>query len=650
MKQKLLIDIECYPEFFFLGCMDFKTKVKFSFEISESIDQRKELYQFLKSYSGFWVSFNGIHYDDVVLAFGQSNNWWIKENWYTACTYLKEMSDKIISDDDSNWETLKKYKWFKWGFTRIDLFLYWSKKLRLSKKISLKSLGIQMGYPVVQELPYAPHLILNEEQREDIKIYNLEHDLGILNLLTDKMNGEIEIRQTIVKKYKIDAWSMDMPKVASEILLQSYCKKTGNDLSETRKLRFDRPTIHIGKLLEGFNPKFETPKLQEIWKNLLNAIDSFDETFVLFNSLDQGVRISVGDGGIHSINNNELYCSTDTHSIITSDVASMYPSLIIKHELFRFSEVLDEYKSIKNLRLTETKPNLGIAKKNNDQVEIKKWKIIDTLYKFILNGPSGLLDMSHSWLYYPEGALKLRLIGQLTLLKLTEKCMQQNYRVVSLNTDGIEVIIPNDKLDYYYNVLIPELEQQFNLIFEHEKYEKIIYQNVNSYITISTGKSKKKGAFVTNPEKAVTTPPALGGSVDFLIIPKMLQCYFEKGIKPEFILNNLDTFEYNWDGEVEKLHIYDFCASQKCDRSYQVEWNLQKQQRLNRYFVSKSGAYLYKCKNGKKTHMMKGWGVQIYNKYEEKKLSEYLIDKRFYLSSANKSISHLDGNQTQIQN
>ena len=40
----------------------------------------------------------------------------------------------------------------------------------------------------------------------------------------------------------------------------------------------------------------------------------------------------------------------------------------------------------------------------------------------------------HSWLYYNEGAVGLRLTGQLQLLRTIEECMLQNFEVISCNT------------------------------------------------------------------------------------------------------------------------------------------------------------------------------------------------------------------------
>lgn len=191
-----------------------------------------------------------------------------------------------------------------------------------------------------------------------------------------------------------------------------------------------------------------------------------------------------------------------------------------------------------------------------------------------------------------------------------------------------------------YLQLVKEVEQQFNVQFEREKYSKIVYSSVNDYIAVlENGNLKKKGMFVTEPE--------LGNSVDFLIIPKLLEQYFIKGIRPETAIFN------------SEYKIYDFCANQKVDRSYTVEWNNKKQQRLNRYYASTKGAYLYKCrwveKLDKKTkltssiytknHMLGDAGVMIYNKHIEKEnIKEYNINYTFYLQKVNKIISEIERN------
>lgn len=317
-------------------------------------------------------------------------------------------------------------------------------------------------------------------------------------------------------------------------------------------------------------------------------------------------------------------------NIYLNEQQALYPQFIQNFKAFRFKEVLEQYLRFKTFRVTETKPNI---KKYKGTPEETKWKDIDSFYKVILNGVSGYLDMEYSWLYYPEGIMKVRCGGQLTLLTIIEECWLNDITVIQANTDGLTVKIHESKIDWFYD-LVKKTESLYNVKFEYEEYSKMIFQSVNSYLAISKdGKVKKKDIFVTNPE--------LGNSVDFLVIPKCLELYFVKGIKPEQVLKEPEKYG---------LHIYDFCASFKVSKDYQVLWNNQKQQRLNRFFVSKNAPFLYKQKSSKSKpdNMLKGWGVQIYNNHEEKPFIDYNIDNRFYLSKINSIISELENNN-QIQ-
>ena len=59
--EKHLIDIEVFPNFYFLGIKDFTTKEITSYEVSAFKDQRLELYIYLTNFSGYLISFNGKH-------------------------------------------------------------------------------------------------------------------------------------------------------------------------------------------------------------------------------------------------------------------------------------------------------------------------------------------------------------------------------------------------------------------------------------------------------------------------------------------------------------------------------------------------------------------------------------------------------------
>lgn len=606
------MDVEVYPNVFLCGIKDVDTKEKIVWEISDRINEYDKVVNFVTTFNQYMITFNGIHYDIPILLYIIHNK---IDNVNNYLQKLKEWSDYIINNDFWwNDSELKKYK-YQNQWTDIDLYLYWSKMLRLGKKISLKGLAIQMNYPVVQELPFDPSMNLNHAQIDELRHYNSVHDLSITDLLftqfTGKGNvplgnlGTVQLRYDINKKYNLKCMSWDGPKIASELLLQEYCKITDLNPKYVKSLKFE----HTNKLELPFID-FKLDCFKKLYIGMSNALNEFNEEIVLLHG-NTALKLTYGKGGLHSVNKNERY----SKNVKTSDVASLYPNLIINYRLFRQPEVVDFYTDVKIRRIK--------AKKEKNKSE-------DAMLKLILNSLSGMIDNEYSWLYYPEGAMKLRLMGQLILTLTIERLVLAGYQVISANTDGIEVIVPLEK-SLEYEKIVNQVGKEFNLDFEHENYKQIIYMNVNNYLAeTESGKLKQKGLFVEQPE--------LGNSVDYLIIPKALKAYYIDNIPvKQFVESHTD--------------ILDFCCSQKVDKSYHIEWTSpefikSKQQRLNRFYASTKGGYIFKCRKGKQNHLLKESGVMIYNNHNPNVFPTD-INYKFYIAQINKIISEIN-NKNQL--
>lgn len=603
--QKVIYDVECYSNVFLCAIQDVDTKEKIVWEISDRTNQYEKIVRFFIGFKQYLIGFNSIHYDNCMVLYIIHNKCDNVENYLQK---LKEWSDYIIQNDfwwkDSE---LKKYK-YQNRWVDIDLFLYWSKMLRLSKKLSLKGLAIQLNYPVVQELPFDPSMSLNHAQIDELRHYNSVHDLGITQLLYDNMLNEVKLRQYIGNTYDLKCYSWDAPKIASELLLQEYCKLTNQEPKYVKSLKFE----HKDKLELPFID-FKLDCFKKLYKGMSNALNEFSEEIVLIKG-NTRLKLTYGRGGLHSVNENESYFEDDDNYIITSDAASLYPNFIINYGLLRQPEVLELYTKVKADRID--------AKKNKDKSK-------DALLKLILNSTSGMIDNTYSWLYYPEGAAKLRFMGQLMLTYLIEKLVLADFQVISCNTDGVETIVPKNKYAEYSNI-ISDVGKEFNLDFEDEFYKKIIYKNVNNYLAKTESKLKQKGLFVEKPE--------LGNSVDYLIIPKALKAYY---------IDNIPVKQF-----VEShTNILDFCCSQKVDKSYHIEWTSpefikSKQQRLNRFYASTKGGYIYKCRNGKQNHLLKESGVMIYNNHNPNVFPTD-VNYRFYIAQINKIITEIS-NKNQL--
>lgn len=635
--EKHLIDIEVFPNFYFLGIKDFTTKEITSYEVSAFKDQRLELYIYLTNFSGYLISFNGKHYDEVVNNFIVANWHHLKDcTTYDFCKRVKEFSDHVIQD---NYEEIKTYKYIKNIYTSIDLYMFWAKSLRMSKKISLKGLAIQMGWPHIQELPYPHNTTLTPIQMEKVILYNLDNDLGILERLMEQFLGEgtiplgdlgtIHLRHQIKQRYGLDCYSWDAPKIASEAIIKEYCNKKNFDIDEFKNIRYIKEDFYFGALFEKININFKTPLFRNLYKRWYESKNEFSEEFVAFtDDTSSSIKISVGVGGIHSVNKNEIYEKDDEYEIYDLDIASLYPQLILNYNCFRFKELNKIYDHFRLLRINKSKPNM---KKYKGTDKEQFWKNEDLFYKVILNGISGYLDMAYSPLYNNKGAMTMRCAGQLILLYLTEIVLEENIRVIQLNTDGITVKILKDKIPWLKEEVV-KIEKKFNVVFEEQYYKKIVLQNVNSYLAIDLdGKVKEKGEFVRNP--------ALGNSVDSLVIAKALVAYFTDGILPDtFILNH--------------SNILDFCMSMKIDKSYTVKWtngigDTVVCQNLNRFYASTYNGYIKKHRGGSEYNLLTESGVTLYN------IDTYVfpqdINYKYYIRKTLEKIQRLEKDKKQFK-
>jgi len=189
------------------------------------------------------------------------------------------------------------------------------------------------------------------------------------------------------------------------------------------------------------------------------------------------------------------------------------------------------------------------------------------------------------------------------------------------------VLIPKTKYEEYL-AIVAEVEQQFNIVFEHENYKAIYYLSVNDYIAVTYNGVKQKGSFVTEPE--------LGDSNDFLIIPKALKAYFVDKIDfVEFIHNHINTNENA---------IYDYCMAPKVDKSYTVFYKNEKQQRLNRFYPTKSldSGYIMKYRDGSYHHLLKDSPVILFNDYHK---GPYNINFSYFISKVREVVDIFEPKQ-----
>lgn len=624
-RQLWAFDLEVFPNYFCGTFQNLETGEKHYYEVSSRRDDSKDLRIFLEFLSGYLVSFNGIDYDDIILSY------WYQEQ--PSLQELKAFSDSVINRNE---EAYKYYKWLRCfpSLKSIDLFRYWSKMLRLSKKISLKSLGIQLGYHTVQELPYHHTTVLTEDQMEEVKYYNYEHDLNILKLLYEALKDKVDLRFQVEEQYKIKCISDDAPKIALKLIekdLAPHFKKEATwqnfsfDTSYLRDLRTYRTEIKLLDILLDF-PFTEQEMSYKIDKGVVvcsnyytmyellkqQTIKTTKElaySVILRNPNELYLRNDHGTGGIHGITSQKVFKEDENTIVATIDLESMYPYFAIEHQMQPqhlapyFSEYFRAYREKR-----------VVAKREKDQ-------LTNEVFKLVLNSSIGMFNNEYAFLYDPQANVSITLNGQLFIGYCCEKLIEAGYSVVSTNTDGIEVLVQRDKYEEFKS-LVQGIADTYKLKWEYKTYRELYYLNINNYIAWCNedNKPKHKGVFVYNKP--------LGDSVDELIIPKALEAYFINKVKPEVFI---------------KAHkdIKDFCLSKKISKEYSVFWMNNKVQNLNRFYVSKKGAYLYKKKSRNLEHVLKGYAVQLYNVLTEEFPNDVNYD--YYIKKTWEIIWEIEG-------
>lgn len=635
-------DIECFPNFFsvIFKCLD--TGKKFVFEISSRKNDIHNIIEFVKKIKRL-IGFNSKHYDNILLMYlyREYNN--LKElDAYFINISLKKISDSIIENEEhseENRELRKKYG-YNFHFLSIDLFLYWSKMLRLSKKLSLKSIAINIGWHKIQELPLKPNLDVPVDLMDEVLLYN-ENDVNVTEAIFNKMKSDVNLRFAAHKKYGFkleEVVNWDGVKLGLEVLIKRYCDRTGKDYYEVKKLRTHRELMKISDIIlpcvkfkkQENKHRVYKKKIEKGKPVLVNQFENFYSLYVYLNNLSvretseincevlyKGVIYDVKSGGLHSRHTPEVIKpDLSVYNFEDDDVASYYPTLGSKWKFIPEhlgEEFAEELESIRLERINLKAKGLGKSDEAN-------------LLKLSLNGGFfGNTNNEHTCMFDRKVTLSICINGQLLLLMLIEKLTDIGVKIDSANTDGISIIY-DKTLQNQVRKIIKDWEKDSKCEMETVNYSTVIRNNINNYLAFhpeingKTEKPKEKGMYLTNPP--------LDMSRDAIIIPIALRAFYEKGIPiEETILNH--------------KNILDFCLAQKIDRKFSVFWKGELQQNLNRYYVSTEGGYIFKSEDKQKMlHLMKGWTVQIFNDYEEKEMKDYNIDYKYYLSEARKILEN----------
>ena len=623
-KKVYVYDIEIFPNVFHCCAKDTETGELYKFEISERKNQLDKLVGFFVSGTDkMFCGYNNKHYDDVIINYiiDHYNKMQFLPYW-KICGSLFNLSQTLVKDEDETRDKVKRWRYAKYFYSMDLLTMLFSRKLR----VGLKTMQITMRYKNVYEYEGDFENNLPACEIDNMISYNI-NDVNSTEELLNKLKGDIELRLFIEHEHGIDCLSMDSVKMAETFLLEEYSNKSGIPKNVIKEMRSPMDYIPLKDVILPFI-KYKNPKLQSILEEMKEQVvyskerKGYEKKFVLSN-----VVYSIGVGGIHTIHTPKIFLPKDDEFIGHADVTSMYPSLLIKYQwgprhlgkLF-----CDIFSNLYKERIE--------AKRTGQDLKNKFLKIV-------LNSPTGKMQQEVSWLYDPFNVFKIRINGQLILLMVVDRLLSLGCEIIQCNTDGVVYRSKKTSANRIQEA-IAEVESITRLSFEIDEYEAFYQYAINDYFGVIKGWSKSHNPKLIEKKGMFITETKLGKGLAPVVIPKAVINYFLTGqTVDEFIKNDKD--------------IYDFLMTQAVDRKFKVEHGDKPIQRINRFYASTNGAYLYKVKQNpdgelQYNNMLTKSGVTVLNKLDDRLMVDRKVNYRYYISEAKKIISDFTEQQLEL--
>lgn len=621
-KVVFVYDVEVFPNLFTCALLNTNSNKVGVYEISNRKNDLGKIISTFLNKGIIFCGYNNKYYDDPIINYIILNQQiLLQKPVWDVTKDIKTLSNEIIESGDKfdSWSTYKHAH----CFPSFDLLrMMFSKKLRCG----LKELQVTMQYPNVQEYDGDFNRNVQDSEIDNIISYNI-NDVNSTNQLLLLNQKNIDLRIGIHDEYSINAMSMDGVGIGNEILKTKYLQATNKKWSEVKELRSPCNIVDLNEIILS-KISFET----EILQNLLNEIKSlrinlnkkWNKQFYFHDSL-----ISMGLGGLHNLSKPEIIIPNDDECLLNADASSLYPSLLIIYEFYPQhlgKEFLNIYKQIKDERIE--------AKHNGN-------KIKNETLKLALNSVTGNMQSEYSWLYDPKSVMKIRMNGQLFLLKLAEMLINTtNCKIINYNTDGIFILIKRNMLDKLKEI-IKSFEEFSLLNMEIEEFEAMYQFAVNDYIAVREGYSKTKNPDLIKKKGMFIDTPVLGKGLRPLIIPKAICEYFVNKTPIETTLYNSDD-------------IRDFCTYQKVDKKFHVMYENKEVSRINRFYMSKYGSQLIKYEmdyTGKKlrpTTLCSSSPVTLLNKFDNLSVKDKHINYLYYKNEIYKIVDALESQQLNL--
>lgn len=614
-----------------------ETNTYYQYVIHKEINQYEELIKHLLRGNFYQVGFNNEAFDypvehHLIKHYNEYKN-------LSGEEIAKKIYDKAqeLIIDDNIFRTINDSN--KYIF-QIDLYKIWHYDNK-ARRCSLKDLEFALNMENIQEMPFDHTHYCTKEEINTVLSYNkndveattkfFKTTIGDTDYSIYKGKNKLNLRSQFKKLFNIPCYNWSDVKIGEQLIITLYCRENHLDPQTVKTWKTERDIICLKECI----PKWCNIKSKE-FNNFLDKIkltcisenDKFEYSVIYHN-----IQFDFGLGGTHGCIKSGIYESDDKNIILDLDISSLYPS--IAKSLNLYPEHLGKsfnhlYAQFIDTRLKEKhKPK---NERNNALIEG---------YKLLLNGTYGKSGEKSSALYDPLYKYKTTIAGQIFICMWAERMVDvcPELKFIQINTDGITILIPKDKIDLIRNVY-KQLEKETGLSSEESLYKKMIIRDVNNYIaeyqdnTIENPHLKLKGCFEIDKE--------YHKDLSMKIVPIALKEYFINNIPIETTIRN-------------HKNIFDFCIRLKINQKSRACYNyIQdysaksiKLNRTTRYYCSNTGGSLVVYYNGgNQTLLNKGYCFTLFNKFEQ--LDDYNINYNFYIKEARKILNSVVDNQMEL--
>lgn len=558
----IVCDLEIYLNYFLAG-FEMPSGEIFQYRFigdQYTHNMYEDLNRFVSQYKDCGYSlgtFNGRGYDDLIL----TN---FLKNPSTQAAWL--MSQQIIVERVPYWRFDNQIK-------SVDLMQI------LPGRIGLKKCAVCLGHPTLRELPFDPQRPLEPWQMEELDKYNI-NDLHITRRLVNENSQELELRQMMSEKYDMDLRSMGRATVAEKILFHELQGidpqadwKTLKNNSKNRyptgsTIRCDAPNWWhlIPTLLDQYPMVLDVRYLAEkIFHKDIRILDGYMEKGSLDSELFlNDVWYSLGVGGLHSVDGSGHWVSGNGKKLITADVTGYYPNLMLTQQLAPHYWG-ESFLSILSVMVGERQK----AKGSDDPLAKK----LSDVLKIATNGSYGKTASPGSIVYDPYVTANVTVRGQLALLVLIAMLGSHGHRVVSANTDGIEIYCDENLYQSSVVPIIQHWEQFTGLNMEYSENRALYQTDVNNYIMVKQdGSLKCKGAKFYIPAEGKYD---LEHTPMHQIVSRAVQKYLQNGTPIQ------DTILACQD-------LQEFVLTQQVADGWKVHWHGQEVNKMVRFYKSTS--------------------------------------------------------------